>query len=189
MAGKVGVVNGSLVRVISDGTSGYWKEYALYPQAFKIKGGEPTPVDANANSLGGYQLNNDGEILAFNTHVDNEWDEISDIVIDVYFDIQDAGEDVADTVDFDLTAFIKGQGDVATKSQDITASVIVGTAAQYTQFEAEAVIDYNDGANPVSKGDSITIEINLNTTTSEIDDIVLSYVEIKYHSLVPSLER
>jgi len=189
MAGTVGVVNGSLIRRIADSSSGYWKEYALYPQAFRITGGAPTPVDANANTLGGYQLNDAGEILAFNTHVDDDWDGESDILIDLYFEINAAGGAPTDTVDFDVAVYMKKPGDTSTRSQSLTATKTIGAAAQFTAFESEATLVHDDGANPVNETDTLTIEVNLNTGTSEVDDVILNYVEIKYRMLPPNLER
>jgi len=56
-------------------------------------------------------------------------------------------------------------------------------------FEAELQIIFNDGADPVRKGDVVSLVLNLETDTSEIDDVTINYAELLYRTLTPALLR
>ncbi len=188
---KVGMSEGELFRRKSDGTSGFVKEYALPAIVFRITGGTPTPVDPDANSVGGYQLNDVAEELSFQTHMDTEWDANSDITIELFFEVNvdNTGGNVADTVDFVVDCFMKGDGEVATRNQTLTSPVTVGQSPQFRQFKAEFTLDFDDGTDPVNPDDTLGIIVNLDTAASEVDDIILNYVEFKYQTTSPSLVR
>ena len=72
-----------------------------------------------------------------------------------------------------------GDGETGTKTQTIEKAVNVGGAlgnAQYMMFEEEFEINFDEGGNVVDAGDCIAFLINLETDTSEVDDIVLNAV-------------
>ena len=189
MTQRVGSRDGILFREKADGSSGYWKEYPIAPNVFKIKGGVPTWKDPDATSVGGWILDDAGEELTFTTHIDQEWDEVSNILVKIYFEINVAGGAGTDTVDLKVDTFLKGEDEAVTRNQTLEDAKIVGTAAQFTLFELELQIIFNDGANPVRKGDVVTMVLNLETDTSEIDNVTINYGELLYQTLTPGLLR
>lgn len=187
----VGVVNSELYREHTDGTSGYDKEYAISSDVFRIMGGAPTPVDPDANTLGGYQLDAVGEELTFKSHMDTEWDEASDILIEIIFEtnVDNGGGLVTDTVDLKLDVFMKGEGETATKNQTLEVATVVGQAAQFKQFAVLFTLDFDHVTDPVDPGDTISMVLNLETDTSEVDDVIVNYAEFKYRTTSPGLLR
>ena len=59
---------------------------------------------------------------------------------------------------------------------------MVGKSAQYKQFSTEFTINWDEASNVVSVGDVISININLETDTSEVDDIVVTSMELYYNT-------
>lgn len=188
---KVGMSEGELFRRKADGTSGFVKEYALPALVFRITGGAPTPVDPGANTVGGYQLDNVVMELSFQTHMDTEWDGASDISIELIFEVNvdNSGGNVGDTVDFVVDCFMKGDGEVATRNQTLISPMVVGQSPQFKQFKAEFDLIFDDVGDPVNPEDTLGIVINLDTVASEVDNIILNYVEFKYQTTTPALLR
>ena len=71
---------------------------------------------------------------------------------------------------------------VASKSQVVEVPITVGQSAQYKQFDAEFTIYWDYADNVVEVGDIIAIILNLETDTSEVDDIVVTAMEFYYHT-------
>lgn len=136
----------------------------------------------DGNTVGGFQLDNATEYLYVNTHMHENWDGASDLVLEIQFEINvdNSGGNAGDTVDFDVEVYLKGDGDTATKNQSISASKTVGAAAQYTAFTVEVPVDYDHATDPVDTDDRITFVINLDTADSEVDDIIVNHMEFKW---------
>lgn len=144
----------------------------------------PTWVDAGANTTGGWRLTNAAWLLRGQADIHADWDGASDLNIGVNFmvNVDNAGGGAGDTVDLKATIYYKGIGDTVTKSQIVEVATIVGQSAQYKQFRAEFTIDYDAASNVVEVGDVIAIVINLETDTSEVDDIVITSMEFSYNT-------
>jgi hypothetical protein len=66
---------------------------------------------------------------------------------------------------------------------------VVGQCAQWTQFKHEFTIDYNPGGgNDVDAGDIFSLILNLETDTSEVDDITINDVSYYYHTTHVGIE-
>jgi hypothetical protein len=150
----------------------------------------PTWVEAGANTTGGWRLTNAGWYLRGQTDVHSDWDGESDLNVGVSFMVNvdnTAGTD-DDTVDIKLTIYYKGVGDTVTKSQVVEVPVVVGKSEQYKQFKADFAIDWDAASNVVEAGDVIAIVLNLETDTSEIDDIVVTSMEFYYNTTHVGIE-
>jgi len=177
--------NASYIRVGAGGDAGYWHEYNM--SAFSASPGMSgsTLIATNASSLGGYQLNAIGEYLYFTTHVENDWDGVSNGLIEIWFEVNDdnSGGLVTDTVDFSLEVYHKLVTEQTNTVISLGGSTVVGQSQQHDLFKQDIIIT-NLRLNEV-----ISFRINLNTIISEVDDIIINYVEFKYPVFVPALER
>ena len=186
--GGTGIVKTS--KKIHGTTSLWW--YIKYVDAFTITpgttGAQLTAPDAN--TLGGYQLDADTEKLYFNAHVFDNWDGSSDLELVVVFEVNvdnTAGSDT-DTVDLKVTAYYKGDGETTNKTQTTEVATIVGKSPQYKQFTAILTIDWDATDNVVEVGDTITFVLNLETDTSEVDNIIVNSAVFRYRAIAMNPE-
>ena len=144
----------------------------------------PTWVNASANTTGGWRLTNASWLLRGSADIHADWDGATDIMCEVHFmvNVDNSGGLVTDTVDLKATIYYKGAGDVATKSQVVEVATVVGQSAQYKQFDAEFTIDWDYADNVVDVGDIIAVVMNMETDTSECDDIVVTAMEFYYNT-------
>lgn len=162
-------------------TSLWWHHDHIAPFSADPGASGATWIDPQANRIGGWQLNHEDEHLHLHIHLEDEWDAASDVEFHVVFEINAASVGSGDTVDLKLIAFYKGDGEATTKTQTIEAATTVGVADQYTQFEAQFTIPYAPGGgNNIDMEDSFGLTINLETDTSEVDDITINWFEFKY---------
>ncbi len=149
-----------------------------------------TWVVASANTTGGWRLTNAAHLLRGQTDIHSDWDGASDMTFTVSFmvNVDNTGGADADTVDLKITAYYKGVGDTATKSQVVEVATVVGKSAQYKQFKASFTIDWDYAANVVEVGDVMSVILNLETDTSEVDDIVITSMEFYYPTTHTSIE-
>ena len=163
--------------------SGIWWNLSCLDAISASPGGSgATLTIPDANTAGGYRLNAANEYVYFLKHVHNDWDAASDVVIRVVFEVNvdNTGGAGSDTVDIQLIAYMKGEGDTATKTQTLEEATVVGASARYKLFNVDFAIDYDDGSNPIDAGDVVAIRINLETDTSEVDDIIVNHIVFKY---------
>jgi len=78
--------------------------------------------------------------------------------------------------------YYKGNGETSTKTQTIEVATVVGTTAQYNQFEAEFVIDHDLVDHVVEAGDKFAFILNIETDTSEVDDIIINAGSFHYNT-------
>lgn len=197
------IYNGSTVkfRVDKDGdviNAGYIRTsqsewyYEKYMDAINLSpgGSGATQTMPSTNTIGGYQLDADTEYLYFNGILRSNWDGASDIKVDVVFEVNvdNTGGLATDTVDFSLLCYYKGDGETANKTQTPTASVTVGQSAQYKQFTATFTIDWDLTDNVAQVGDTFAFRLNLNTTASEVDNVIVNFVRIYYQTKMPQPE-
>lgn len=155
-------------------TANYVRYYHLPVSSFDPGVAGATWDSADANTVGGWRLNAAGDTLEFGVDVHSDWDGASDLTVEVYFAVRLGGALPADTVDLRLQCFYNGVGELATKTQTVEVATVVGAAIQYTVFQATFTIDWNiDAGNTVQVGDKFGFIFNLETDTSEVDDIVI----------------
>jgi hypothetical protein len=142
----------------------------------------PTFTVPDANTLGGWQLNAATEYLYFDTDVHADWDAASDLKVEVKFEcnVNNTGGGAGDTVDLKLVCYYKGNAETACKTQTLENAVVVGQSAQYKRFTTTFTVNYDEGGNVVEVGDVISMILNLETDTSEVDDIIVTDASFYY---------
>jgi hypothetical protein len=140
--------------------------------------------------LGGWQLNAAGETLYYGAHIESDWDGASDIEVNIWWEVNvdNTGGSVGDTVDLKLVVRYKGEGDTVIKTQTQEVAVVVGQSAQYKQFQTNFLVNFDEASNVVDVLDVISFALNLETDTSEVDDIIITLVELRYKMNRPGLE-
>jgi len=161
-------------------TTLYRRYYHLPLASFDPGASGATWTTASANTLCGWQLNAVGEILEFQTDVHADWDAVSDLTIEVKFQLLDAGS-ADDTVDIKLIAYYLGVGDTATKTQTVEVPTTTD-GTQYKMYKATFTINYDETDNVVDAGDSMCFKLNLETDTSEIDNILITDASFFYNT-------
>lgn len=181
--------DGSIDYFTADGTSSlYWHEYNLPASSASTGPSGGTYVVPSANSQGGYQLDAVGEQLHFQTHIEPNWDGATDLKFEAYWQVNEASS--ADgTVDLKIILYYSGDHEATLKTQTVeVAHTITGNKAQYTLHETSFTIDWDLVDNVFQAGDVIGIILNLETDTSECDDIIVNYGEFKYRTTKPAAE-
>lgn len=171
-------------KVVRGTTNLYRRYYHLNPGSFDPGASGAVWVDASANGPGGWELDADTDHLHGNVDVHADWNGASDLIVEVYFQIVGASV-LNDTVDIRIQFFYMGVGEVAAKSQTVEVATNVGDGgakAALTMFEAEFIIDWDDAGNVVEVGDQIGFLLNLETDTSEVDDIIVNNMTFFYET-------
>lgn len=166
------------------GTTSLW--YSS-PQHVEMASANPgasgaTWVPADADMLQGWQLNADAETLTFDADIHSDWDESTDIEIKVIFEsnIDNTGGNVGDTTDFQTVVYYKGEGEKVNKTQTLTDACVVGQIDDHEQFACTLLVNYEEGGNVVQIGDKFTFIFNLITGTSEVADVTINHIHVKY---------
>lgn len=183
------------VRIASDGivtttgvvrgaTSLWW--HSIHAEIASINPGASgaTWISDDADTAGGWRLNANTEILEVRSDVHSDWDGASDIEIKIVYEVNvdNTAGLVTDTVDFKVVAHYKGTGDVACKIQTQEEACVVGQSAQYKQFTCTINLNWDETDNVIEAGDKITFQINLETDTSEVDDVIVNHVHTRHKS-------
>ena len=164
---------------------------SLYRRYYHIPLGAANPgasgatwVVASANTTGGWRLTNATWLLRGQADIHADWDGATDLIVGVNFmvNVNNTGGADTDTVDLRINAYYKGIGDTATKTQAVEVPTVVGKSAQYKQFRATFTLDWDAASNVIEVGDIISIILNLETDTSEVDDIVVTSMEFYYQT-------
>jgi len=179
------VAVGGLVTIdnfIRSGEANYRRYYHIPIAAFDPGASGATWVNPDANTLGGWRLDNAGELIFSKTDIHADWDGDSDIDIELSFEcnVNNVGGLVTDTVDIKLTAFYKGAGEAVNKTQIVEVAVVVGQSAQYKLFHVHIPLAWDYAGNNVQAGDALTLCFNLETDTSEVDNIIITDGSISY---------
>ncbi|KKN76891.1 hypothetical protein LCGC14_0365420 [marine sediment metagenome] len=171
-------------------TSVWWHEHDLFATSLSKGASGATQVAPNANTIGGWNLIAVGDTLYYGAHIELDWDGATDIQARVWFEVNvdNTGGADADTVDLQLVVRYKGEGETAIKSQTLEIATTVGKSAQYKQFQTVFTVDYDAGGNVVEALDIMAFALNLETDTSEVDDIIINLVELRYQMKHPNLE-
>lgn len=165
-------------------TTLYRRYYHLPLGSFDPGAAGATFVPPDGTTIGGYQLDAVGELLYMGADVHSDWDAASDLTVEVKFDIRDASSE-NDTVDLKLVCYYKGAAEAVTKTQTQEVATNVGDGgvkAQWTQFTMTFTINYDEASNVVQAGDVMHFILNLETDTSEVDDITINSASFWYNT-------
>jgi len=175
---------------IRAGSSVWHHEHDLFATSLNPGASGATRIAPDSNTIGGWQLNASGETLYFEAHMETEWDAVSDLIINAWWEVNvdNTGGAGGDTVDLQLVVRYKGEGDTSIKTQTVEVATTVGASARYKQFMTSFTIDYDAASNVIDSLDILSFSLNLETDTSEVDDIILNLMELRYATTKPSLE-
>jgi len=171
-------------------TSSYRRYYHFDINAFNPGLSGATWTAPDGNTLGGYKLDNAGEILYGKTEVHSDWDGASDANIELSFEcnVDNSGGNASDSVSIKIVLYYKGAGESVNKSQTVEVHTTIGACAQYTLFHADFPIDFDASSNELEVGDKITAIINLETDTSIIDNIIINDGSFYYNKTHAGIE-
>ncbi len=172
-------------------SSSLWHhEHDLFATSLNPGASGATRVAPDSNTIGGWQLNAAGETLYFEAHMEVEWDAASDLIVNAWWEVNvdNTGGAGGDTVDLQLVVRYKGEGDAAIKTQTVEVATTVGASARYKQFRTTFTIDHDAASNVIDSLDLLSFALNLETDTSEVDDIIVNLMELRYATTKPSLE-
>ena len=139
-----------------------------------------TFVPPDVNRTGGWQLDTDTEYVYGESVIHGDWDGATDPFIQVHFTINTAGANAADTCDWVVEFYYKGDGEDECKRQTVEGAKTVGTASQYTQFSIDIPLNWDLVDNVLQEDDTIGVRFNLETDTSEVDDVTITNVSFQY---------
>jgi len=169
--------------------TGFWHHHLQTALSSASGASGATVVSPNANSVGGWQLNAAGEKVFFAAHVDSDWDGASDPILEVVWEQNAAGTLGTDTVDLKCVFRYKSDQETAIKTQTVEVAKTVGTAAQYTQWTTQFALDWDLVDNVLQVGDTVSVEINLETDTSEVDDVIINLARFLYQADAPGIRQ
>lgn len=156
-------------------TSIYRRYYHVPMDATNPGAAGATWVSPSANTVGGWQLDVATELLEFGADVHADWDGATDMTVEFKFavNVDNSGGAAEDTVDLKLVAYYAGAGDVATKTQTVEVATVIGASAQYKVFNVDFTLDWDLADNVIEVGDQFGFILNLETDTSEVDNIIM----------------
>ena len=167
---------------IRGATSLYRRYYHLPLYATNPGVAGATFIPPDANTTGGNRLDAASELLYAEADVHADWDAASDLTVEIRFvvNVNNTGGGAGDTVDLKLVCYYNGLTETATKTQTVEVATTVGQAAQYKVFEAVFTIDFDAALNVVEVGDEFGFILNLETDSSEVDDIIVTGGSFSY---------
>jgi len=145
--------------------------------------GKPTWVKRGI--VGGWSLPPDtpGEELFMEFHVPNRWDEASNVHVHVHCHLDTANTDKNFNLELSWVHITDGEVIPDNTSENLTTETATGTAAQYTQFHVDFILDYDvKPADVLVVGDELhmrlrRIDASANETAGEI---VVTHVGIVF---------
>jgi hypothetical protein len=170
--------------VIRASSAVYW--YCKYMDAQSLAPGASGAIwtTPDANTLGGWQLDAYTENLYFDAAIESNWDAASDLEVEITFEVNidntGSGSAVGDTVDLQLITYYKGNEEIVNKTQTLEEAIVVGQSAQYKQFRCIFTIDYDLVDNIIDALDRISFILNLETDTSEVDNVIINHSLLRY---------
>lgn len=170
--------------VIQGATSLWYRATHIPAFAMSPGGSGATFTAPDGNTLGGMILSAAGHYLYSGDSITSMWDGASDLSLRVTWEVNvdnTAGAD-ADTVDLQLICYYKGDAEITTKSQTVEVPVTVGKSARYKRFTTVFPIDWDLAGNIVENGDKIHFRINLETDTSEVNNIIVNTLMFRYQT-------
>lgn len=176
----------SYVRVNeTDGGGGYWHEYAVAAIDLSPGSSGATLIAPNISSLGGYRFDAINEYLLYGSHVEHDWDGVTDGLFQIYFEVNEDNTVglPTDTAKFQLETWHKLNGERTCTVYSLEGNTVVGQADQHDLFEQEITVGN------LRDGETISFRLNLNTITGDITNVIVNYVEFKYRTYLPQMEE
>lgn len=169
-------------KYIRSETANYKRYYHFAIGAFNPGASGATWTPGTASYMGGWQIDAAGEVLYAYADVHDDWDGSSDIDLEWTFtvNVDNSGGLATDTVDMRIVCYYAGSGETSPKTQTVEVAIPVGACAQYTVFSGEEHIDWDATGNVIEMGDTITFSANLETDTSEVDNIIINSASFHY---------
>ncbi len=166
-------------------SDGYWHEYNLGAIELSPGGSGATLIAPNISSLGGYRLDAINEYLYFTSHVEEDWDGVGAGNFEIAFEVNvdNTGGLVTDTVRFQLEVWHKLPGELTNTVFSLDGVTTVGQSDQHELFEQEIEVGN------LRAGEVVAFRININTVLSQVTTVIVNYVEFKYPTLYPAIER
>jgi hypothetical protein len=176
--------------VLRGATSLYRRYYHVALAAVNPGASGATWTPPDGSTVGGWQLNAATEVLYLNSDIHADWDGATDIILEVKFEVNfdNSGGGAGDTVDLKFVPYYKGLTEAVTKTQTVEVATVVGASARYKQFKATFTINYDEVSNVVEAGDCLRGILNLETDTSEVDDIIINEATIYYQTTHVGIE-
>lgn len=186
-------LGGGALTIGTDGTitasSAPWYRCTYIPATAISKGAsDATWAAPDGSTLGGWQLDGATEYLYFRAKVCGDWDGASDLRLVCFVEKDCAGGSANDTIDLKVVSYYKKYDSADTNTQTAETPVTVDDDARYTQYRALFTIDWDKADNVVEEGDVFSFVMNLETDTSECDDVIVTHCQWSYQVLTPSLE-
>lgn len=169
-------------------TSDYRRYYHLPIASFDPGASGATYTDAGANNLGGWLISAVGHTLELGTDVHADWDGVTDLIVEIYFQVSDATTADTNTVDLVLVPYYMGVGDTATKTQTIAENVTITDGTQWKMYKAIFTIDEDYAGNNIDEGDRISFILHMETDTSEVNDIIVTNGSFYYQTTHVGIE-
>jgi len=174
----------SYIRINSDGSGGYWREHNEDGINLSPGNSAATIVPPNLSTLGGYRLDALGEWLYFDCAIEADYDGVGDAQLLIYFEVNvdNSGGLDADEVDFQVEYWAKSLGERTNTYVTHNISTVVGKAEQHDLFVA--TVDYTPVVDTL-----VAFRVELITITSDVDNVIINYVKMRYPVFVSALER
>lgn len=178
------IKDSSFGRLDANGHGGYWHEYNIDAVVVSKGASGATLVVADNVTLGGYRLDAIDEYLYVKSHVEDDWDGATPALLEINFEtnINNAGGNDDDVVAFTVDCYHKIEGGSTLNHAVHSGNVTVGKAARYTLAKVDMHIS------DIAIDQISSFRINLDIPTSDIDDVIVTYIEIKYQTITPSKE-
>ena len=175
--------SGHSYRYTASGGGGYWHQRTLDGISLSPGNSGATIVPPNISTLGGYRLDALGEWLYFDVYIGEDYDGVSDAVLDIFFEVNvdNSGGNDTDTVDFQIEYWCKRLGERTNTNATYNVSTTVGKAEQHDLFMA------TKACTPIGES-LVAFRVELTTITSDVDNIIVNYVRMRYPTYAPALE-
>jgi hypothetical protein len=125
-----------------------------------------------------------GEYDFFDVSIEEDYDGVSDAQLLIFFEVNDdnSGGLVTDEVDFQVEFWCKRLGENSNVNHTYNVPTVVGAATQHDLF----VATINCALVPNS---IVAFRLELTTITSDVDDVIINYVKMRYPAYTSALER
>ena len=163
-------------------SANYRRYYHMSPSKLNPGAGGATWINPGTDplTLGGYNITNSSHILYLHADVHADWDAASNLKVEVHWRLNDTGLN-NDTVDLRLICYYGGEGETTLKTQTVEVPKTT-TGVISTQYTTTFTIDYDASGNVVEIDDQVSFLLNLETDTSEIDNIIVEGVSFYYNT-------
>ena len=185
-------VNGPIDVYDSAGDGAYWREFHIPASKIEPAAAGATPTVINSATFV-YLLNADTEYLYFGTDIHDDWDESSDIIIEIQVALSGA-ETADDVIQAEIVAEYVGEHeDINTGVKTQTRSIdhdIGALAGAGDVHHLAFVLDYDLESHVVQVDDNLSLRFRLDVVggAGNVAAVWLKGANIKYRTSKPQLE-